>query len=67
MKTIEGDLLAMTENGDFDVLVYGCNCQHTMGRGIAKAIRARLPQDRRWAGRRGLAHHRGVDRRSPRR
>ena len=44
MKRVEGDLLALAEAGQFDVIVHGCNCFHTMGAGIAKAISARYPQ-----------------------
>jgi O-acetyl-ADP-ribose deacetylase (regulator of RNase III) len=44
MKTVHGDLLALAEQGDFDVLVHGANCQCTMGAGIAKSIRARFPE-----------------------
>lgn len=44
MKIIEGDLLALARDGEFDVIVHGANCQCTMGAGIAKAIRATFPQ-----------------------
>ena len=44
MKTVRGDLIEMTLRGDFDVLVHGCNCFHTMGAGIAKAISSRFPE-----------------------
>ena len=43
MKTIDGDLLTLGENGDFDVIVHGCNCFNTMGAGIAKSIKERFP------------------------
>ncbi len=43
MKEREGDLIALGEAGEFDVIVHGCNCFCTMGAGIAKAIRARFP------------------------
>ena len=39
----KGNLIDMAEEGLFDVIVHGCNCQHTMGSGIAKEIRARYP------------------------
>lgn len=35
----QGDLIERAENGDFDVIIQGCNCFHTMGAGIAKSIR----------------------------
>ena len=44
MKDIEGDLLQLTWAGHFDVIVHGCNCQCTMGAGIAKAIKLQFPQ-----------------------
>lgn len=43
MKTIHGDLLALAADGVFDVIVHGCNCQCTMGAGIAKSIKAQFP------------------------
>lgn len=43
MKTVKGDLLRLTMRGDFDVLVHGCNCYHTMGAGIAKQIAETWP------------------------
>ena len=39
MKDIEGDLLLLALAGHFDVIVHGCNCQCTMGAGVAKAIK----------------------------
>ncbi|MBO6898667.1 MAG: macro domain-containing protein [Shimia sp.] len=44
MKTIEGDLIALTKSGTFDVMVHGCNCFCTMGAGIAKAIASQFPE-----------------------
>ena len=44
MQVVKGDLLEMAESGTFDVIVHGCNCQHTMGAGIAKQIKSRFPQ-----------------------
>ncbi len=43
MRVVEGDLLALAEAGDFDVIVHGCNCFHAMEAGIARAIAARYP------------------------
>jgi len=42
MKTINGDLIQLALNGDFDVIVHGCNCFCTMGAGIAKSIKQRF-------------------------
>lgn len=39
----KGNLIDMALAGEFDVIVHGCNCQNTMGSGIAKEIRERLP------------------------
>ena len=44
MKTVKGNLIDLAENGEFDLIVHGANCFHTMGSGIAKEIRARYPQ-----------------------
>lgn len=44
MKKIEGDLLALARQGEFDVMIHGCNCMCRMGRGIALSIRKQFPQ-----------------------
>lgn len=44
MKVVRGDLLTLAVDGAFDVIVHGCNCQCSMGAGIAKSIRARFPE-----------------------
>lgn len=43
MKTVKGNLLTLAQNGTFDVIVHGCNCQCTMGSGIAKEIKRIFP------------------------
>ncbi len=40
----QGDLLTLAERGKFDIIVHGCNCQNTMGSGIAKQIKDRYPE-----------------------
>jgi O-acetyl-ADP-ribose deacetylase (regulator of RNase III) len=40
---MEGDLIDLAKNGEFDLIVHGCNCFYTMGAGIAKGIRAAFP------------------------
>lgn len=40
----KGNLIDMAEEGLFDVIIHGANCQNTMGSGIAKEIRARYPE-----------------------
>ena len=44
MKTVRGDLTEMALQGQFDVIVHGCNCFHTVGVGIAKAISSQFPE-----------------------
>lgn len=42
----KGNLLAMAAEGQFDVIVHGCNCQANMGGGIAAQIAAKYPDAR---------------------
>lgn len=44
MKTVKGDLIKRAENGEFDVIVHGCNCFHTMGAGIAGQLARKYPE-----------------------
>lgn len=44
MKVVEGDLIALAKEGEFDVIVHGCNCFNTMGAGIAKVIAREFPE-----------------------
>ncbi len=44
MKTIKGDLIKLALDGEFDVIIHGCNCFCTMGAGIAKSIKAQFPE-----------------------
>jgi O-acetyl-ADP-ribose deacetylase (regulator of RNase III) len=43
LKHTKGNLIDLAEQGEFDVIVHGCNCLNTMGSGIAKEIRSRYP------------------------
>lgn len=43
MLITKGNLVTMADNGDFNILVHGCNCQNTMGSGIAKSLRDKWP------------------------
>ena len=43
MEIIKGDLIKLAEQGEFDVIVHGCNCFTTMGSGIARQIRESYP------------------------
>lgn len=44
MKIVIGDLIQMALDGEFDVIIHGCNCFNTMGKGIAKSIREYFPE-----------------------
>jgi len=44
MKIIQGDLIKLALQGEFDVIVHGCNCFCTMGAGIAKQIKEAFPE-----------------------
>lgn len=43
MKVIEGDLIKKAKEGEFNLIVHGCNCFCTMGAGIAKSIKREFP------------------------
>jgi O-acetyl-ADP-ribose deacetylase (regulator of RNase III) len=49
----KGNLIDLAENGEFDVIVHGCNCFNTMGGGIAREIRERYPDAARMDSRTG--------------
>ena len=44
MKTIQGDLLQLATDGQFNVIIHGCNCMCAMGAGIAQQIKAQFPE-----------------------
>ncbi len=44
MKKIKGDLIELAINGEFDVIIHGCNCFCTMGAGIARTIKQQFPE-----------------------
>jgi len=44
MKVITGDLIEMANEGRFTNVVHGCNCQATMGAGVARAIKVAFPR-----------------------
>lgn len=44
MKIIQGNLLALAESGQFDIIAHGANCFHVMGAGIAAQIKERYPE-----------------------
>jgi O-acetyl-ADP-ribose deacetylase (regulator of RNase III) len=43
MKEQTGNLIDLAKNGEFDVIVHGCNCECIMGGGIAKQIKMAFP------------------------
>ncbi len=43
LKRVKGNLIDLAEAGEFDIIVHGCNCQNTMGSGIAREMRERYP------------------------
>lgn len=44
MKIIQGDLLQLAVDGEFDAIVHGCNCFNAMGKGIALTIKNKFPE-----------------------
>jgi O-acetyl-ADP-ribose deacetylase (regulator of RNase III) len=44
LKNVNGDLLKLAKEGHFDVITHGCNCECTMGSGIAKQIKEQFPE-----------------------
>jgi O-acetyl-ADP-ribose deacetylase (regulator of RNase III) len=46
MKVLKGNLIQLALQGEFDVIVHGCNCFCTMASGIAKQIAQTFPEAR---------------------
>jgi O-acetyl-ADP-ribose deacetylase (regulator of RNase III) len=44
MRTINGDLISLAKDGQFDVIAHGCNCMHVMAGGLAAQIRRHFPE-----------------------
>jgi len=42
IKFIDGDLVKSAE--EYEVILHGCNCQNTMGKGIALQIKEKFPE-----------------------
>ncbi len=42
-REVEGDLIKLFQEGQFDAIVHGCNCHNTMGAGIAKSLSEAYP------------------------
>lgn len=41
---VKGDLFEIIKYGDYNSILHGCNCFHTMGAGFAKQIAERYPE-----------------------
>lgn len=44
LKHAKGNLINMAADGQFNIIMHGCNCHNTMGSGIAREIRERYPE-----------------------
>lgn len=44
IRYVDGNLLTLADNGDFDVIAHCCNCFCTMGAGIAPQIKMKYPE-----------------------
>lgn len=44
MKSDSGDLIALALQGEFDVIIHGCNCFNKMGAGFARDVRIHFPE-----------------------
>ncbi len=44
MRVIQGDLVKLAMDKEFDIIIHGCNCYCAMGAGVAKAIRDTFPE-----------------------
>lgn len=43
MKSVKGNLITMSKEGKFNIMVHGCNCHCAMGAGIAAQIKREFP------------------------
>jgi O-acetyl-ADP-ribose deacetylase (regulator of RNase III) len=43
MKYVDGDLIQMALDNEFDCIIHGCNCFNTMGAGIARQVKNIFP------------------------
>ena len=43
LQHCKGNLIDLAISGKFDIIVHGCNCFNTMGGGIAREIKQRMP------------------------
>jgi O-acetyl-ADP-ribose deacetylase (regulator of RNase III) len=42
--TIYGNIIDLGLNGELDLILQGCNCQNTMGKGLGLELKQRIPQ-----------------------
>lgn len=43
MNIINGDLIKLGKDNEFDIIMHGCNCYNTMGAGVAAQIAQHFP------------------------
>lgn len=44
LKEIDGNLIELFKEGEFDIIIHQCNCFNTMGAGIAAVIAQEYPE-----------------------
>ncbi len=44
MQYINGDLIHLSRQGQFDIIIHGCNCFNNFGKGLARQIREVYPK-----------------------
>lgn len=44
ISEVKGNLIDSFLNNELDILVHGCNCFNTMGAGIAREVKERIPK-----------------------
>ena len=44
INEVDGDLIKLFKQNEFDAIAHGCNCFSTMGSGIAKTIKDEFPE-----------------------
>lgn len=43
MKIVKGDIITLAKQGNFDVIIHGCNCFCTWGKGLAVPMKQNFP------------------------
>lgn len=44
VKYVQGNILDLIDTGEFNYVLHGCNCFHTMGAGVAKVLANKYPE-----------------------